>query len=34
VMPVRGCLADKWSCTAVTGVLNGLPASLNRREFE
>ena len=34
VMPVRECLADRWSCSAVTGVLNGLPASLNRREFE
>jgi hypothetical protein len=34
VKPVRECLADEWSCIAVTGVLNGLPASLNRREFE
>jgi hypothetical protein len=34
VMPVRECLADKWSCTAVTGVLNRLPASLNRGEIE
>jgi hypothetical protein len=34
VIPVRECLADKWSCTAVTGVLNRLRASLNLGEFE